>query len=59
MFKENFNKWAITLIADNILDMVGMHVTSLKYWKNRPFIFIKLLNSGTEEENKQLIELNK
>lgn len=59
MLREDFDKWLITLIANDILDGLWMHVISLGYLENRPPWFVEFLNVGTEEENKQLMGLDK
>lgn len=52
MFEENFDKWPVILIADDCLDGLGMHVTSLGYLEDWPPWFDELPDDATEEENK-------
>lgn len=59
MLKEDFDKCPVTLIADDVLDRLEMHVTSLGYLEDGLFQFVKLPDGGTKEENRQLIGLNK
>lgn len=59
MLRKDFNKWPIIPIADNVLDELGMHITSLGYLENGLFWFVGLLDDITDEENKQLMGLFK
>ncbi len=58
MLGEDFDKWPVIPIADDVLDGLEIHLTSLGYLEDGPPRFVELLDGGTEEENRQLMELD-
>lgn len=59
MLKKDFNKWPMIPIADDVLDRLEMHVTSLESLEDKLFWFAELPESSTEKKNKQLMGLDK
>lgn len=59
MLEEDFHKWQVTSIADDILDGPEMYITSLGYLDYEPSLFVKRPDGSIWKENKQLIGLNK
>lgn len=59
MLREDFDKWPIILIADDILDELEMHVTSFGYLEDESIFFVKLSDGSIEKKNRQLMRLDK
>lgn len=59
MLGDDFNKWSVTLVANDILISLGMHVSSLQYLENGLSQFIELSDSGNKESNRSLMGFDK
>ncbi len=58
MLGKEFETWPADPLSDPTLITVGMCVTNLGYLEDGSRRFTKLPNSGTEESNKMLVELD-
>lgn len=59
MLKEDFNKWPVISVANNIFISLRMYVFSLGYLENGSSWFVELPDGGTKESNILLMGLNK
>lgn len=59
MLGEDFDKWPVTSVANDILISLGIHVFSIEYLKDGSSWFVKLPDGGTVESKKLLVVLVK